>query len=311
MGPPPQLPVGAAIPPPPPPQHPHTMYHSQHRNQQQHQYQQGYPPQSQAAGMNRYGPPPMHTLVQQQQHSRIHHHQNHSVAPSNYRHPPVQPGGRHPINTNSGHHHYMSHAPIMVAGAAHGMGPMQPQRHHRHQYPPRPFHIHPHQATLQQHLHAPFSGMATNPTVQSVSYSGATVLSSKANVSATVSDEIKENETVIESSKLDSPTMQRVTNSCESKVESSINNENGILEKTKTSICDGATIAKSPPPTTVSFKDCIDQRNNTASTSNILCEVKSNIMESRNAMTVMSPITMCFERMLGAGKFMTTYWHVI
>ena len=321
MGPPPQQSVGAPIPPPPPPplpaQHPHAMYHPQHRSQQQPQqqqqqhpngYQQGYPPHSQSSGMNRYGPPPMHSSSQQHQHVRPHHphhHPNHSTASSNFRHPPVpHGGGRHPISGNPGHHHYHPHAVVMVPGATHGMGPMQPQHHHRHQYPPRPFHGHPPPAVVQPNIHPPYSTRVKNLPTRSLSYSSASALNAKSNEPAISSDSAPHNELSSLTSKRDSSSIKDV-GGASNDVVASLTKESDFLNSAKTSNFNGAVQTNSPTPTAVSFRDCIDLANRkTVSSSNILTESKPSNRENRNAFTVMSPITMCFDRMLGAGMLM-------
>ena len=120
-------------------------------------------------------------------------------------------------------------------------------------------------------------------------------------------EDLKDDELLTESSKLDESVTRVVA--CDGKVETSTKNEQDDLQKTSTSNCDGTIHpgTGSPTPTAVTFRECIDQTSKSTFASNLLSGAKSNVMESRNAMTVMSPITMCFERMLGAGTFPTIY----
>jgi hypothetical protein len=300
MVPPPQQQVGAPPPPPPPPLHPHTMYHSQQLNQQQqHQrqhpngYQQGYP-SSQRGGMNRYGPPPMHNMAPQQQHTRVHHYQNHSVVPNSYRHLPAPNGGagRHPQIGNAGHPHFLPHPAVMVPGASHGMGQLPSQHHHHHQYPPRSFQVPPHQAIQQPHHH--HQQYSNNLGGAHVAYS-TTVNESVGSTSVAVpKNEFVPSEKSDKSvaSELSTAEIQGIIDS----VQRDCDEENAPRLQSNMSL------------STVSFKDCINPVNNVAASSKYSTVVEDSTkivrMEHRNATTVMSPITMCFERMLGAGKFL-------
>jgi hypothetical protein len=130
--------------------------------------------------------------------------------------------------------------------------------------------------------------------VQSVPYSSTSVSNSKFNES--VPSDIKaHNEIYGQAPKTEAAFKKDVGGGSNQPVTASIKNGTNfpVFDSAKTSTTDGAMYTSSPPPTAVMFKASTDPSNNKASTS-------SN-MENRNTMSAMSPITMCFERMLGAG----------
>jgi hypothetical protein len=145
--------------------------------------------------------------------------------------------------------------------------------------------------------------MATNLPVPTVPHSGTAALNPKSNESAILSGHETSNVMTSESSEQDTDAASLLKDTdCSGKVVASIHNKPSVPVGEN---CDSAMHSYSPTPTAVSFRDCIDQTSNKALASTILGESKTTTMESRNAMTVMSPITMCFERMLGAGTFKT------
>jgi hypothetical protein len=298
MVPPPQQPVAAPPPHKPnniPMYHPHQLNQQQHQHQRQHLngYQQSYPP-SQAVGMNRYGPPPM----MHQQHNRVHHYQNQPVAPNSYHHLPAPHAstGRHPRIGSHGHHHFIPHPAVMVPGASHSMGQLPSQHHPRQQYPPRSFQIPPHQAIHpyhQPHQYLTIDGgmKLANETISEDS-AGSSVVAPKEE-----RNPISNSDASVVTEKISGEDM-------------SAKGIKGIVDLDVQQNCETTSVVNKPSTTSlsiVSFKDCSCDVNVNASSKNLPVPdepTRAVTKENRNSITVMSPITMCFERMLGAGKYL-------
>jgi hypothetical protein len=319
MVPPSQLPVG------PPSSHPHAMYRAPQRNQLQQQqlrsgYQHGYPPPQQGVALPRYGPPTMHAMVpqQQQQHTRVHHRHNHSTVSTNYRHTTAPRGGvsGHPPVGPAGHHHFHpSH--VVVAGAPHGMVPLQQQNHHCHQYPPRNFLV-PHHSAQQQHQH--YSTHIGNQSLGGLPPRNVLSANPMGNVAVATSERIGNNEiaasTYSKKTIENDPEAPSVTRLEEQLLLTKkppiihVDHDSNNQGSGKAPERNDDTIDQTPRPepsfSDSSEKSCIDSQVKLSRISQIKAIAtgarKTVTMVHRNASTVMSPITMCFERMLGAGK---------
>ena len=166
-------------------------------------------------------------------------------------------------------------------------------------------------------MHAPYSSMMTNPAVQSMLYNtggntGTTAVNPKSNESVVLSDQAMNAATPAESPEPEASNMSKDVGD-RHKEAASMCLMREILqmippETTVPENGDGIPQqAQSPTPTAVSFRDVIDRasshnmNHNRSAPSNMR---SSEPPKSQNVMTVMSPITMCFERMLGAGKFL-------
>jgi hypothetical protein len=218
-----------------------------------------------------------------QQRSRIHHnHSKNAVAPNNYRHPAVD--GSVP-SSSAGHRHYV---PGTAPGVVHSMGHVVPQHPHQHPYHSHLYHPSSYQ-TSQQHPRHP---------------------SSYVNHSLPSRNAASSNQTGKES--IDSSGINPSTQS--TAVVNAVSGEfaddglDMLYTKNEQDPLDSISVANDagPPgqhstfPPTVSFKDRIEPESNVKSLPNVPMKTE---LENRNNLTVMSPITMCFTRMLGAGEF--------